>query len=58
MAGQVRLRVRYRDLKGPWFDYLMVSPEEMTDIVAGTGWHITRLFESEDGPYTAVIEKD
>ena len=28
MPGQLRLRVRYRDLTGPWFDYLIVSPDE------------------------------
>jgi hypothetical protein len=43
MAGQIRIRIRYRMLKGPWFDYLMVSPEEMADIVAGTGWQTARL---------------
>lgn len=59
MAGQVRIRIRHRLLKGPWFDYLMVSPEEMAEIVAGTGWHIARLIEEEEGAnYTAVIEKD
>ena len=33
MPGQLRLRVRYRDLIGPWFEYLIVSPEEMAEIV-------------------------
>ena len=27
MAGQIRLRVRYRSYTTPWFDYLMVSKE-------------------------------
>jgi len=58
MSGQVRIRVRYRNLKGPWFDYLMVSQTEMAEIVAGTGWYITRVIEAEGGPdYTAVLEK-
>jgi SAM-dependent methyltransferase len=58
MAGQVRIRVRYRSLIGPWFDYLMVSQAEMAEIVAGTGWHISRFIEAEDGPdYTAVLQK-
>ena len=29
MAGQIRMRVRHRKLKTPWFDYLMVSHEEL-----------------------------
>ena len=42
MPGQLRLRVRYRDLVGPWFEYLIVSPAEMADIVDGPGWQICR----------------
>ncbi|MBX3055153.1 MAG: class I SAM-dependent methyltransferase [Anaerolineae bacterium] len=56
MSGQIRLRVRYKTLIGPWFDYLMVSPDEMAAIVAGTGWQIGRVIEGE-GAYTAVLEK-
>ena len=32
MAGQIRLRVRYKKYATPWFDYLMVSKEEMENI--------------------------
>lgn len=58
MSGQVRIRVRYKTLSGPWFDYLMVSPEEMTAIVAGTGWQIERFIQQEgEATYTAVLQK-
>lgn len=57
MAGQVRIRIRYRTIIGPWFDYLMVSPEEMADIVAGTGWEMGQIGWGEGGNYTAVLEK-
>ena len=58
MAGQLRLRVRYKTIIGPWFDYLMVSPDEMRQIVDGTGWHVSQVMMSgEGGIYTAVIEK-
>lgn len=56
MAGQVRLRVRYRQIKTPWFDYLMVSPEELEELLAGTGWRLGRTLEGPD-TYVAVIEK-
>lgn len=57
MAGELRLRVRYRDLVGPWFDYLIVSPEEMATILEGTDWRIHRLVEeSGSGYYVAVLE--
>lgn len=58
LPGQLRLRVRYKTMIGPWFEYLMVSPEEMAEIVAGTGWHIAQIVPREDGvDYTAVLEK-
>jgi SAM-dependent methyltransferase len=56
MAGQLRLRVRYRDLIGPWFDYLFVSPEEMAAILEGTQWRITRLLQSGSAYYVAILE--
>jgi SAM-dependent methyltransferase len=57
MAGQLRLRVRYRDLVGPWFDYLIVSPDEMGAILDGTEWRIRRLLEeSGSGYYVAILE--
>jgi SAM-dependent methyltransferase len=56
MAGQLRLRVRYRDLIGPWFDYLLVSPDEMASILEGTQWRITRLLQSSTAYYVAILE--
>ena len=57
MAGQLRLRVRYRTFKTPWFDYLIVSRGEMEDILKGTGWAVSRFLQDEGGPYIAVIER-
>lgn len=57
MAGQLRIRIRYRDLVGPWFDYLIVSPDEMAAILEGTQWRVRRLLqESGSGYYVAVLE--
>jgi SAM-dependent methyltransferase len=61
MPGQLRIRVRYRDYATRWFDYLIVSREEMEDLLEGTGWRVRR-FLSDDGDdddlYVAVIEKE
>ncbi|MAT98248.1 MAG: methyltransferase type 11 [Anaerolineaceae bacterium] len=59
LPGQLRLRVRYKTMIGPWFEYLMVSPQEMEQIVDGTGWHIGQiLWRDEDKvDYTAVLQK-
>lgn len=59
MPGQIRLRVRFRKTTGPWFDYLMVSPDEMQQILVGTGWRVRQTFTQEEGGlYTANIEKE
>jgi SAM-dependent methyltransferase len=59
MSGQIRMRGRYKRFVTPWFDYLMVSPSEMAELVAGTGWRVTKLFQNPDtGPvYAAIIER-
>lgn len=57
MAGQIRMRVRYQGMATPWFDYLLVSPDEMREIVAGTGWVIVKLLRTRSSIYTAVLER-
>jgi len=60
MGGQVRIRVRFRKHVGRWFDYLMVSREEMQAILRGTGWKVKEFIDSEsesDARYVAVIRK-
>lgn len=57
MAGQIKMRVRFKKIVGKWFDYLLVSPEEMREILSDTGWQIEELFASEEATYIAVIGK-
>ena len=57
MPGQLRIRVRHRMATTPWFDYLIVSPDELRELVAGSGWEIARLIDGEAGMYAAVLEK-
>ena len=57
MGGQVRIRVRYRTLATPWFDYLLASKDEVREILAGTGWQIGRFIDTPGPGYAAVIEK-
>lgn len=57
MSGQVRIRVRFKNLKTPWFDYLFVSKEEMVQIVDGTGWHVEEFLDSGRAGYIGVLSK-
>jgi SAM-dependent methyltransferase len=58
MSGQIRIRILFKKLRTPWFDYLMVSREEMKDILSGTGWKVERFFDSDNSMYTAVMSKE
>lgn len=57
MGGQVRIRIRFGKYVGRWFDYLMVSKEEMTQILEGTGWTASEFIDSKDSEYVAIIRK-
>lgn len=58
MAGQLKIRIRFRNYISDWFDYLLVSKEEMKDILKGTGWKVRKFVDSEKFTYIAVIEKE
>jgi SAM-dependent methyltransferase len=56
MPGQLRVRVRYRELTTRWIDWLQVSREELEELVEGTGWRLTRTLG--DGPsYVAILDR-
>ena len=63
MGGQIRLRTRYQQLVGPWFDYLFVSETEMKMLVEPAGWYIREVVRGDsemyggDGIYIAVLKK-
>lgn len=61
LAGELRIRVRYQTYATPWFDYMMVSPEEMAEIADGTGWFLERVihYPGRTPPiYFGVLEKE
>jgi SAM-dependent methyltransferase len=56
MPGQLRVRVRHRELSTPWFDWLQVSRRELEELLEGSAWGLTRTLG--DGPsYVAVIDR-
>jgi SAM-dependent methyltransferase len=57
MSGQLRIRVRHQNIVGTWFDYLLVSQKEMKEILAGTGWEISKVLPDKGPGYTAIITK-
>lgn len=61
LPGALRIRVRYKRYATPWFDYLMVSPGEMREVVEPTPWHVAEILEPDDrdasGQYYAELRK-
>jgi SAM-dependent methyltransferase len=57
MAGQTRIRVRYRDSATPWFDYLFGSRAELRALLRGTRWRVEHLIDSDGPTYVAVLNK-
>ena len=58
MPGQVRIRVRYRKLATPWWDLLLVSKDEMQELLLDTGWYVQKFLDSNGPSYIAVLRKD
>ena len=50
LGGQLRLRLRYRELSTGWFDYLVCSTDELGQIVAGTPWRLVDI-DNADAPF-------
>lgn len=57
MFGQIRIRIRFKQYADPWFDYLFVSPEEMRDLMRGTGWRVMKVL-GRGAQYCIVIERN
>jgi SAM-dependent methyltransferase len=57
MSGQLRGRIRFEKYRSKRFDWLMVSQEEMVNILTGTVWKVKNFIESEDAQYIAILEK-
>ncbi|MET8152762.1 class I SAM-dependent methyltransferase [Actinoplanes sp. NPDC049668] len=56
LGGQLRLRLRYRQLATEWFDYLNCSVEELEKLLEGSRWRL-RSVDNDDRPYyLAVME--
>ncbi len=58
MSGQVRIRVRYKNYIGNWFNYLMVSKNELQKILRNTGWKVKHFLNAKDGQYIMILGKE
>jgi SAM-dependent methyltransferase len=49
MGGQVKIRIRYRQYRGRWFEYLLASKEEVRQSLKGTEWEVKEFVDSDGG---------
>lgn len=57
LPGQLRLRVLSETITGNWFDFLLVTLDEMTTILRRNGWRIRQVLGDPSFQYVAVVEK-
>ena len=61
LGGALRIRTRYERRATSWFDYLLVAPEELREVVAPTPWAVAEILEpnrlDETGDYVAELRK-
>ena len=54
LPGQLRLRVRHLDTATDWFDYLLLSLEELQSLLVATPWRL-EYAERADGAYAVQL---
>ncbi len=55
--GLVRIRVNFQDVKGEWFDFLMMGEEVLSDVLEPTNWEVGKIYDSGNSDYIAVLSK-
>jgi len=56
-AGQLKLRVKYKDITGDWFEYWFLSSAELYALLKGTNWEI-ESYEEDQGQYLIVLKRN
>jgi SAM-dependent methyltransferase len=57
MGGQLRLRTRYRNLASDWFDYLLLTQDELAELLRDTDWTLSEVDDSEPPTYVAILRR-
>src|SRR5438128_750823 len=56
LPGQIRMRVRHKQYTTPWFDWLLVSKDEMKTLVERTGFKMTGSLDSDGPRYIGILQ--
>ncbi len=55
--GLVKIRVNFWDVKGGWFEFLMMGEEALAEILEPTNWKVVKVYDSGNGDYIAILSK-
>jgi len=53
--GQVTIRVEYAGQVGPWFDLLIITPEEVSLLASQAGWRVEQILSQVEAFFTVVL---
>lgn len=56
LGGQLYERVRFREIATPWFNYLLLAPHELAQVVEGSNWDLTKI-ERRGCHYLAILSR-
>ena len=56
LPGEIRMRIRYKQYTTPWFDWLLVSKDEMRTLVQRTGFKMTGSLDSDGPRYVGILQ--
>jgi ubiquinone/menaquinone biosynthesis C-methylase UbiE len=57
LPGQTKIRLRFGEIVGDWFDFLFVSKSDLEDIIQNTGWGVKEYIDKDQFLFIAVIQK-
>jgi SAM-dependent methyltransferase len=57
LSGQSRIRIRYKRLATPYFDFFRITPDELRTLIEGTGWILSDVLRGPDTLFVAVLER-
>lgn len=56
--GCLRIRIRYRNYKTDWYDYLYIDYDNLINLLKSTPWSVREKYDDGvDSTYTVVLEK-
>lgn len=57
LSGQSKIKVRFEKTATEWIEWMLLSKEELEELLACTGWGVSEFIDSGDSGYVAIIKK-